>query len=193
MSLGLEPIPMTQVVTLANLLTLVRLMLIPAFAALILYNDLRTALWVFLVAGITDVLDGFVARYFRQSTPLGTILDPMADKLLVITAFVLLTLPDRGYRPIPLWLTIAIISRDVFIVLGALTLFIVTGFRRFRPSIPGKIHTTIQVLTVAFVLAANTWGSFSELLPYLYAVSFAITIFSGVHYIYHAARLLEAR
>ncbi|MCS6817018.1 MAG: CDP-alcohol phosphatidyltransferase family protein [Blastocatellia bacterium] len=184
---------MTQVATLANLLTVLRLLLIPVFAAFVLYNDLPAALWIFLAAGITDALDGFVARHFHQSTPLGTILDPMADKLLVITAFVLLTLPDRGYQPIPLWLTITVISRDVFIVLGALTLFIVTGFRRFRPSIPGKIHTTIQVLTVAFVLAANIWGSLSELLRYMYGLSFAITIFSGVHYIYHAARLLEER
>jgi cardiolipin synthase len=184
---------MSQVATFANLLTILRMILIPVFAAFVLYTDLSAALWVFLAAGITDVLDGFVARHFRQSTPLGTILDPIADKLLVITAFVLLTLPDRGYRPIPLWLTIAVVSRDIFIVLGALMLFIVAGFRRFRPSIPGKIHTTIQVLTVTFVLAANAWGSFSELLPYLYTLSFAITIFSGVHYVYHAARLLEER
>jgi cardiolipin synthase len=182
---------MTQIATLANLLTVLRLMLIPAFVALVLYNDLSAALAVFLAAGITDVLDGFVARRLRQSTPLGTILDPMADKLLVMTAFLLLALPGRGYRPIPLWLAIAVISRDIFIVLGALMLFIGTGFRRFRPSVPGKIHTTIQVLTVAFVLAANAWGRFEAVLPYLYGASFAITIFSGVHYIYHAARLLE--
>ncbi len=182
---------MTQVWTLANLLTLVRLILIPIFAALVLYGDLSRALILFLLAGITDALDGFLARYLRQSTPLGTILDPMADKLLLVTAFVLLTLPDRAYRPIPLWLTIAVISRDVFIVLGALTLFIVTGFRRFRPSLPGKVHTTVQILTVAAVLAANAWGRFTEYLPSLYAVSFAITLFSGVHYVYHAARLLE--
>jgi len=184
---------MTRIATFANLLTLIRLMLVPAFAALVLYNDLQTAFGVFVLAGITDALDGFVARYFRQSTPLGTILDPMADKLLLVTAFVLLTLPNRGYPPIPLWLTIAVVSRDVFIVFGALVLFIVTGFRRFRPSIPGKIHTVIQVLTVALVLFANAWGSCAGLLPYMYVVSFAITLVSGIHYIVHAARLLHER
>lgn len=184
---------MGQIATLANLLTLLRLLLIPAFAALILYNDLPRALWVFLLAGITDALDGFVARHFRQRTTLGTILDPIADKLLLITAFVLLTLPNRGYRPIPLWLTITVISRDVFIVLGALMLFIMTGFRHFRPSLPGKVHTAIQVLTIALVLAVNAWGSGAELLRSMYIASFAITLISGIHYIYHAARLLEER
>jgi cardiolipin synthase len=184
---------MTQVATFANLLTLIRLMLIPAFAVLVLYNDLQTAFAVFVLAGITDALDGFVARSFHQSTPLGTILDPMADKLLLTTAFVLLTLPNRGYQPIPLWLTITVVSRDVFIVLGALALFIMTGFRRFRPSIPGKTHTVIQVLTVALVLWANAWGRFVGLLPYMYAASFTITLVSGIHYIAHAARLLHER
>jgi cardiolipin synthase len=183
---------MTQLLTVANVLTVIRLGLIPFFAVSTVYENFKTALVIFVVAGITDLLDGLAARYFHQRTLLGTILDPMADKLLLVTAFVILTLPGQGYDPIPFWLTAIVISRDAFIILGALTIFITTGFRGFRPSLPGKVSTLVQLTTIAAVLAANAWGGMTDYLRWLYYLTFAITLFSGIHYIYHAARLVES-
>lgn len=182
---------MTQLMTVANILTLIRLILIPVFALLTVEEKLSTALVVFVIAAITDLLDGLTARYLHQSTSLGRILDPVADKVLLVTAFVILTLPGHTYRPIPLWLTVIVISRDLFIVLGAAAIFLTTNFREFRPSLPGKVSTCIQFLTVTVVLAANTWGLFLEQLQWLYGVTFAVTLLSGIHYIAHAARLVE--
>ena len=135
---------MTSVFTVANLLTILRLVLIPVFVTAIFYNRFLVALAVFFTAALTDGLDGLVARAFNQKTPLGEILDPMADKLLLVTAFIVLTLP--GYTilpPLPFWLTATVISRDLFIVLGALVINMTTGLNRFPPSIPGKLNTLV--------------------------------------------------
>jgi len=183
---------MAHLLTIANILTIIRLVLVPLFAVFAVYNDLRTALLIFVLAALTDTLDGLAARYFRQSTALGRILDPMADKLLIVTAFVILTLPGRGFEPIPFWLTAIVISRDVFIVLGALAINITTGFRGFRPSVPGKVSTSVQLVTLAAVLAANAWGGFGEHLRVLYYITFAVTLFSGIHYIFYVAKLVES-
>jgi cardiolipin synthase len=103
--------------TLANQLTILRIMLIPAFVLLVVYGYLGWALMTFLVAGITDALDGLIARRAGQRTSLGAWLDPMADKLLLVTAFIVLSLPSGGFaNRIPVWLTVLVITRDVGIV-----------------------------------------------------------------------------
>ena len=108
----------TPVLTLANQLTLLRMFLIPAYVTLTLYGEFGWALFVFLVAGVTDALDGLIARLANQKSALGAWLDPAADKLLLVTTFVLLTLPDIGLvNRIPVWLTLSVISRDVGIIL----------------------------------------------------------------------------
>ena len=114
---------MSSVFTLANLLTILRLLLVPVFVMAVYYQYFGWALALFVIAAITDGLDGLVARAFNQKTELGAILDPMADKLLLVTAFIILSL--HGFTitsPIPFWVTVAAISRDVFIVLGALVI-----------------------------------------------------------------------
>ena len=104
----------------ANQLTLLRMLLIPAFVILVVYGHLGWALVVFVTAGVTDALDGLIARWSGQKTSLGAWLDPMADKLLLVTTFVVLTLPGLGLmNRLPIWLTVLIISRDVVIVLDA--------------------------------------------------------------------------
>src|SRR5689334_12075025 len=109
---------MSQVFTLANQLTLLRMLLIPAFVILTLYGEFGWALATFSFAGLTDLLDGLAARAADQRSTLGAWLDPAADKLLLVTTFVVLTLPNIGLaNRIPLWLTILVISRDVGIVL----------------------------------------------------------------------------
>jgi len=184
----------TSVFTIANLLTILRLILIPVFATCIFYQRFLLALAVFFVAAITDGLDGLVARAFNQRTPLGEILDPMADKLLLVTAFIVLSLPRfTVLPPLPFWLTAAVISRDVFIVLGALVINIVTGFSQFRPSIPGKINTLIQVVTIVLFLTANVAHLLEDWLPAVYLLALGMTVFSGLHYLLHVNHLMREK
>jgi len=180
---------MPSVLTVANLLTVLRLMLIPVFVSSIYYHSFLWALIIFFSAAITDGLDGLMARSLNQRTQLGAILDPMADKLLLVTAFVVLSFPSFSITPpIPFWLTAVTISRDVFIVLGALVINIVTGFSRFRPSVPGKINTFVQVSTIVFFLAANAFDLYPQCLPIAYYATLGMAIFSGLHYIAYANR-----
>jgi len=184
----------TSVFTIANLLTILRLILIPVFVTCIFYQRFLLALAVFFVAAITDGLDGLVARAFNQRTPLGEILDPMADKLLLVTAFIVLSLPRfTVLPPLPFWLTAAVISRDVFIVLGALVINIVTGFSQFRPSIPGKINTLVQVVTIVLFLTANVAHLLEDWLPVVYLLALGMTVFSGLHYLLHVNRLMREK
>ena len=110
------------------------------------------------MAGATDGLDGLLARRFDQRSQLGTILDPIADKMMMVTSFVVLSMrsifpqPVPSHLPIPFWVTIAVISRDVFILVGAASINIVTGFRGFRPSMLGKINTTVQIVAIAVIM-----------------------------------------
>jgi len=182
---------MTELVTLANIVTLTRMILIPVFVTFIFYHQFAAALVVWVVAGLTDLLDGLLARKLNQRTSLGVILDPMADKLLLVTAFVVLTMPFFEFQPIPFWLTTIVISRDVFIVVGAIMIFIATGFRHFRPSLPGKFNTLVQLAMITAFLAANIFGEFIRYLTPLYYLTFGVAVFSGIHYIFHVTRLLN--
>src|SRR5512139_3952455 len=144
--------------TTANQVTLLRMLLIPVFVILVLYDSPGWALLVFLFAGITDGLDGLIARLTGQKTSLGAFLDPMADKLLLVTTFVVLTLPTSVtglVNRFPLWLTALIISRDVVIVLTVAIVNLVVGHRTFQPSMYGKIATGTYVMTVVVVMFFN--------------------------------------
>ena len=142
----------SRIITVPNLLTVFRMALIPVFVSLLFYQKFLLALGVFVIAGITDGLDGLLARRFHQQSPLGRILDPIADKLMLVTSFVVLSMrgvipiPVPSHLPIPFWVTITVISRDVFILVGAAAINMVTGFRAFRPSLPGKISTVVQIM-----------------------------------------------
>lgn len=183
---------MSSVLTVANLLTVLRLILIPVFVTAAYYQDFDYALGVFCVAAITDGLDGLVARAFNQKTQLGAILDPMADKLLLVTAFIILSMPRFTITPpIPFWLTATAISRDVFIVLGALVINMTTGFSGFRPSLPGKLNTFVQITMIVFFLAANAFNLFARFLPLAFYATLTIAVFSGLHYIWHVNRLMS--
>src|ERR1017187_7135390 len=147
---------MSSVLTVANQLTLLRLLLIPVFALCLLYGLFGWALVVFVIAGIPDALDGLIARWTRQPTTLGAWLDPMADKLLLLTTFVMLTLPDLGLvNRLPVWLTVLVISRDVGIVLTVTVVNLAIARRTFRPSIFGKAATAIYIVTGVVTLYFN--------------------------------------
>src|SRR5262245_24645075 len=177
---------MSSALTIANLLTVLRLILIPVFVTALYYQQFGWALAVFLVAAVTDALDGLVARSFNQKTQLGAILDPMADKLLLVTAFIILSLPRFTLtQSIPFWLTATVISRDVFIVLGAVVINISTGFSAFRPSRPGKINTFVQIIMIVIFLTANVFSFHPQFLWITYYTTLGMAVFSGLHYILH--------
>jgi cardiolipin synthase len=181
------------VLTPANQLTLLRMLLIPAFVILVVYGHLGSALAVFTAAGITDALDGLIARWSDQKTSLGAWLDPMADKLLLVTTFVVLTLPglDLANR-LPVWLTVLIISRDVGIVLTVAIVNLAVGPRTFRPSVYGKIATATYILTAVVAMLFNYLRYHSVVVDLFVWASLGITLVSGLHYIFHATRILEA-
>lgn len=139
---------------------------------------------IFLIAGLSDGVDGYLARRLEQASPLGQVLDPLADKLLLVTAYLALTMPSRYYEPLPVWLTAAVFARDLGIVLGALLVRLRTGFSDFKPSVPGKWNTVVLITTLASFLLAYSLQSGFWLLPIIYWLAFAMTIFSGFHYIY---------
>jgi cardiolipin synthase len=190
----------SRIITLPNLLTVFRMALIPVFVSLLFYQKFVLALAVFVVAGITDGLDGLFARRFHQQSPLGRILDPVADKMMLVTSFVVLSMRDvfpapiPKHLPVPFWVTITVISRDVFILIGAAAINMVTGFRGFQPSLPGKISTVVQIIAVALViLAAQTRVGTGYYLPTIYTTVFTLALVSGVHYIFFVSRLMNER
>lgn len=178
--------------TLANQLTILRMLLIPAFVLLVVYGYFGWALLVFVVAGATDAFDGLAARRAGQKTTLGAWLDPAADKLLLVTTFVVLTLPNIGLvNRIPIWLTVLIISRDVGIVLTVAIVSLAMGPRTFRPSLLGKAATAFFILTCVVVMYFNYLGRPSLIVDVFIWGSLAITLASGIDYVFRMARIIN--
>ncbi|MBI3939735.1 MAG: CDP-alcohol phosphatidyltransferase family protein [Acidobacteria bacterium] len=176
----------------ANQLTILRMAMIPLFVLLIVYRYFDYGLLVFVVAGVSDALDGLIARRFGQKTALGAFLDPMADKLLLTAAFIVfsfgsLDLPVR----IPLWLTIAAISRDVLIVLTVLLINLTSGRRVFPPTLLGKLTTLMQVGVVVAALAGNTLGYAVPQYRAILGTAFGFTVASGLHYLLRTMKTLN--
>ena len=170
--------------------------LIPVFAILLYYGYGISALLVFVVAGVTDTLDGVIARRFKQQSSLGTILDPIADKLLMTTSFIILSLPgifDRTeYLPVPFWVSASVIGRDVLIITVAGAIHIMTGFRGFQPSRLGKLSTLVQVSAVSLILVAAVFPALQSFyLTAVYLIVVALAFLSGFHYIFFIAKLMK--
>ncbi len=170
--------------TAANQLTLLRMLLIPAFVIFLLYGYSGWGLVTLVAAGITDGLDGLIARRTGQKTTLGAWLDPMADKLLLVTTFIMLTLPGLGFaNRLPLWLTVLVISRDVAIVLAVAIVNLAIGRRTFLPSIYGKLATATYIVTGVVTLTFNYLDHPSVLVTACIYASLVITLVSGVDYV----------
>lgn len=180
--------------TLANMLTVFRMAVIPFFVMSLVLGNPRTAVWLFLVAGFTDLLDGAIARFFNQKTALGAFLDPMADKLILTSTYVVLAIPALGLdHPIPIWLPVLTISRDVVIVLLALVLNMTFSIKNFPPSLPGKLTTFVQISYAVAVLLQNGYGFRDDVtLALMWGVAF-FTIFSGLHYIWRMRLLVRGQ
>ena len=177
------------VFTPANQLTLMRMLLIPAFVILMIYEYRGWALLTFAAAGVTDLFDGLIARTTGEKTTLGAWLDPMADKLLLVTMFVMLTLPEIGApNRLPVWFTVLVISRDVAIVGTVAVVNLAVGPRTFRPSIYGKIATALYIVTGVAALYFNYLGQPSLLVRALIWASLAITFISAGDYAVKVAR-----
>lgn len=176
--------------TAANQLTILRMLLIPAFVILLLYGYRGWALVTFFAAGITDLFDGLIARWRGQKTTLGAWLDPMADKLLLVSMFVMLTLPGIGSaNRLPLWFTVLVISRDVAIVATVAVVNLAVGPRTFRPSIYGKIATAVYILTGVVTLYFNYLERESMVVTTFVYASLAITVVSACHYLGQVVKL----
>ena len=179
----------SAVLTTANQLTILRIVFVPVFIILLAYGEIGWALSTFVAAGVTDVLDGIIARRFGQKTPIGAVLDPLADKLLMTASILLLSLPQMGFATaIPRWLMIVIIFRDVFILLVSLIVVLMVGWRVFTPSPYGKASTVMQVLSVLAVLYVNWKHMTVPELHILFYMTGLMTAFSGLHYLIRGLR-----
>jgi cardiolipin synthase len=178
--------------TLANQLTILRVVLIPAFVLLVVYEQLGAALTVFIIAGATDAFDGLVARWTKHPTSLGAWLDPMADKLLLVTTFIVLTIPAIPLtNHLPIWLTVTVISRDVVIVGVVAIVNLAIGPRTFRPSIWGKAATATFILTSVAIMFFNYRHEKSLIVDGAIWLSLALTLISSGHYFFKLRRLIN--
>jgi cardiolipin synthase len=173
--------------TLANRLTILRILMAPVVAILILYRQMGAALALFLLAGITDGLDGLVARSWKQKTTLGMVLDPVADKLLLTSAVITLTI----LKELPRWFTIIVVSRDVLLIGGCVILYMFLGKIGSPPSWLGKFTTGFQLLTVFCAMLDNFFPGLRAIIFPLAVVTLAFTIGSGLDYIYRGMQLLN--
>jgi cardiolipin synthase (CMP-forming) len=181
--------------TIPNMLTMLRILLIPVFVLAALQGAHTVAFFVFLAAAITDALDGYLARLLNQHSRLGAFLDPAADKSLLVSGYVVYTLPGVASYVLPLGLTFTVFIRDALLVIFAYLLYTRIRISRFPPSIPGKISTVCQVVTLAATVAANTFLEplVAPLLFILYPLVLLITLFSGYDYMRRWNKVLLER
>jgi cardiolipin synthase len=165
---------------LPNTLTILRILSIPVFVICLLYDRFFIALLIFIGAGITDGLDGLIARFCHQRTAIGAYLDPIADKLMLTTAFIVLAVLGI----IPSWLTVIVITRDVIILLGILILHLTSHQVKINPIFLGKTSTVLQIVTIGWALLTPSSIVMKTLFPAIMWVTAGLIALSGLHYIY---------
>jgi len=169
---------------LPNSLTVLRIILIPFFVGFLIYGHYGLALLTLIVAGITDILDGVIARMANQRTKLGAYLDPLADKLLLTSAFVTLSI----LHLVPVWVAIVVLSRDLIIVVGTLLLYVTETPLEVVPTVLGKAATLVQLLYLALALVFIYLQRDRASLIALLAVMLVLTVVSGLQYVYRGIR-----
>jgi cardiolipin synthase len=167
--------------TIPNVITLIRILLTPLFIIFLIQGRYGKALLVFLLAGLSDLVDGLIARTWQQKTPLGTFLDPLADKLLLSSSFVALSV----FHLIPPWLTVVVISRDMTLVLGIILLKLTDIPVLIKPSSAGKCTAAMQMLTVLIVLVGTLLPLNPKLLVAWFWLVGGVTALSGIQYVYN--------
>ena len=175
-----------------NALTLLRLLLIPVFLVASFRGMFLAAFILFVTAAVTDIFDGLIARRLNQRSRLGAILDPAADKTMMVFGYLYYTLASNVGLRIPAWLTFTVFIRDFLIALFAYLLYTRIRVKRFPPSVAGKVSTVLQAVTLGTVIGVNAFVPqlvwFAEL---MFRIALLITLFSGADYIRRAKRMLE--
>ncbi|MEJ2672701.1 MAG: CDP-alcohol phosphatidyltransferase family protein [Deltaproteobacteria bacterium] len=180
--------PVSQAnLTIPNLITMARILLTPLFVIFLIQGAYHKALLVFLLAGVSDLADGLIARTWSQKSRLGSYLDPLADKVLMAASFVTLSV----YKEIPPWLTVVVISRDLALAFGVLIFRLADIPLVVRPSLAGKLTTTFQVSTVFLVLLNKIWPISPRVLLTFFYVTGTLTTISGIHYLYHGVKMMN--
>ena len=175
--------------TIPNLISVLRMGLVPLFIIAVLEGQSLRALILFLVAGLTDALDGFIARFANQQSLLGAYLDPIADKILLTAAYIALTIPSLNHGvQIPVWITVLVIGRDVLLVVVALILYLAGGIRKFPVTILSKINTAVQVAAVLVVLLSALSPHLESIATTLLYVVAVLTVSSGLDYVIRYSR-----
>ena len=177
--------------TWANQLTLLRILSVPLLVWLVVSGSVGMALTVFVLAGATDLLDGLVARKFGQRTSLGRFLDPLADKLLMVGALVVLSLENPALEVrIPHWLTLSVVGRDLILGIGALSTYVFSGTKAFPPSMLGKLSTLAQFTTILAVLVDNVVVWRIPIHAGLFGLTALLAVGSGFQYLVRGVRIL---
>lgn len=177
-----------KILNIPNTLTIARIVIIPIFITAIIYNQHLYALVLFVCAALTDLLDGLFARLSNQKTALGTFLDPLADKFLLISSFIIFSM----YGWIPKWFTIIVISRDIIVIIGFFLLYMLTNTLKVEPVFLGKAAIALQLLILAYVLLNINIATLPPVPDIFFIVSAALTAISGLQYIYKGFKLTHA-
>ncbi len=181
-----------SIATLPNYITLLRILSVPfLYTSLVYYRTDKDywrwiALGIFIFGSFTDALDGFIVRKWGMKSEFGTFLDPLADKILLISAYIGVSLATLALKP-PLWVVIIVVFRDIFIMCGLLAIYITTQTVKIQPNVLGKITTFFQMLTIILILFQSKFASISWL------VTAALTVASGIVYILREMRRLNDR
>ena len=169
--------------TIPNLITILRLAVLPVFLYAIATVQPVAALALFVVAGLSDGLDGYLARALNMKSALGAVLDPIADKLLMMSSFIMLSIPAYSARVhIPLGVTLLVLSRDILMMLVALLVMLTTGIKDFPATFVGKTNTVVQILAVLAVLSADVWPLPMPFVWIPFGAVAASTVVSGFQY-----------
>jgi cardiolipin synthase len=172
--------------TVPNLITTIRIILTPIFIIYLLNGEYVSGLFVFIICVLTDGADGTVARLFSQKSKLGSYLDPLADKLLLVSAFIVLAV--IGF--LPAWLTVLVITRDILIMIGVMIFYLYGQRITVRPYISSKIATCLQFITVITALSKEYLSSYAGLFPYLFYTTALFVIMSGLQYMHYWFRIM---
>ena len=182
-----------DLVTLPNLVTFGRALAAIPIAMAILAGRFQIALAIVVVAGFSDLIDGALARKTGTATDIGRLLDPIADKLLLVTVFVAVSIPGLGFEPLPWWLAAMAIGRDLAMVAAAGLIYYFTGFSGFTPTLLGKLNTFLELVVLGVFLGTRAFGLPEAPLTALVYLTAASITASGIHYVFHVRRLLARR
>jgi cardiolipin synthase len=178
--------------TLPNFITLLRLAILPFFLYSISIGRFDVALALFVGAGISDGIDGYLARRFNMKSALGAYLDPIADKLLLMSSYLFLAIPSfPASVKVPLWLALMVVSRDLLLMTVGLLMILTSNKRRFPPTWLGKVTTVTLIATVLIVLCANLWDWPRSVVLIAFGGAATTTFISGFDYVYRVAKTAE--